>query len=177
MTQQKKDLQRVHEVTCDYGIRDYYNDFSKKSTDIDYTKYKEVVESLFSKIRDKMSSAMYDFKIPHGLGRILVRKYIPKVKIDENGEPSIRLAPDWVATKKMWNEYPETKERKQLVYHTNDHSAGYLFTIDYKKENSKILNRVFYGARINRTLKRDVAKNIINGSFDALSSTKQPYVQ
>jgi hypothetical protein len=159
-------------VTSDYGTEDYYKDFSKKgiNKDIDYKTYKIILESILTTIRDKMSSTMYDFKLPFSLGRIIVRKYLPKVKI-VNGEATRRLAPDWIATKKLWEEYPEKKEIKQLVYHTNQHSGGYLFTIDYKKDNCKFANRMLYAAQMNRKLKRDISKSIINDSFDSLSAS------
>lgn len=176
--QQRKGLIRIHKAICDYGVEDYYKDYTKKTgrKDITAKEYAVILDLLFSAIRDKMSSTMYDFKLPSALGRIVVRKYLPKIKLDKDGNPYKRLAPDWHATKKLWAEYPEAKEAKQLVYHTNDHSGGYLFMIDYKKDNCKFANRVFYMAQINRQFKRDVSKNIFNGTFDSLDVKKVTYV-
>jgi hypothetical protein len=171
MTEQTKGSKRIHKVISDYGIEDYYKDFKKKGVNpsIDYKEYKKILELTMSLLRNKMSTEMYDFKIPFSLGRIVVRKYIPKIKVDEFGNPFKRLAPNWTATKKLWEDYPETKEIKQLVYHTNEHSSGYLFIIDYKKDNCKFSNRIFYAAQMNRQLKRDVSKSITNGTFDSLN--------
>lgn len=170
MMQQRKGLIRVHKVICDCGVEDYYKFYQKRygNKSLTYKEYSKIIDIVFSAIRDRMSQTMYDYKLPFGLGRILVRKYLPKVRLDDNGNPYKRLAPNWEATLKMWDEYPEAKERKQLVYHTNDHSAGYLFMIDYKKDNCKFANKVFYIAQMNRKFKRDVSKNIINGTYDSL---------
>lgn len=177
--QQRKGLIRIHKVICDYGVEDYYKDYVKRSGDKKITsgEYAKILDLLFSALRDKMSSTMYDFKLPYALGRIVIRKYIPKMKFDKDGNPYKRLAPNWDATKKLWAEYPEAKEAKQLVYHTNDHSSGYLFTIDYKKDNCKFGNRIFYMAQVNRKFKRDVSKNILNGTFDSLDDKNSHYVQ
>lgn len=169
---QRKGLIRTHKVISDYGIEDYYRYYKKKKGKeaVTYKEYSKILDLVFNAVRTKLATTMYDFKLPFSLGRIVVRKYIPKVKLDENGEPFKRLAPNWVATKKLWAEYPEAKESKQLVYHTNEHSSGYLFTIDYKKDGCKFANRVFYTAQINRKFKRDVSKSITNGTFDSLNT-------
>lgn len=174
MMQQKSDLHRIHKVTSDYGVKDYYKYYKKKSgnTEITYKEYTEILDLILLGIRDKMATSMYDFKLPHCLGRIVIRKYIPKVKVNKHGEPNVRLAPNWAATKQLWKDYPEAKAIKQLVYHTNEHSSGYLFTIDFKKDNARFVNRIFYSAQINRQFKRDVSRSITNGTFDSLQQRK-----
>lgn len=168
MTEQKSGSTRIHKVMSDYGVEDYFKYYRKRSEDTEISKieYSRVLDLIFCGIRDKMTSSFYDYKLPFGLGKVCIRKYKPKVKLDENGEPYIRRAPDWKATKQMWQENPETKEVKQLVYHTNDHSAGYLFTISWRRESPKFNNRLFYMAQINRKLKRDTSKAIQSGTLD-----------
>jgi hypothetical protein len=173
MTEQKRDLQRIHKAISDYGVEDYYRDYKKKlgKDAVTYKEYTEIIDLLFTAIRNKMSTTMYDFKLPYSLGRIVIRKYIPKVKFDKDGNPTKRLAPNWAVTKQLWNDYPEAKEIKQLVYHTNEHSSGYLFMIDYKKDSSRFTNKIFYFAQMNRQFKRDVSRSITDGTFDSLEST------
>lgn len=173
MMRQRSGSQRIHKAISDYGVKDYYKDYKKRSNNKSITakEYADIIDMILTGIRDKMSTSMYDFKLPSNLGRIVVRKYIPKVKLDTNGNPVVRLAPNWKATKQLWNDYPATKEVKQLVYHTNDHSSGYLFAIDYKKDNARFKNRIFYSSQINRQFKRDVSRSITNGTFDSLYAT------
>lgn len=177
MMRQRNGSIRTHRVISDYGVEDYYKDYKRKHKESDLTpkQYADILDDVLIGIRDRMSTTMYDYKLPSALGKIVIRKYRPKIKLDDNGDPIVRLAPDWKATKQMWKDYPETKEKKQLVYHTNEHSSGYLFVIDYKKDNCKFLNRIFYAAQINRQFKRNVSKSITDGTFDSLKPDKSAY--
>lgn len=165
--EQQNCKQRSHKVFSDYGISDYYKSYKKLNKDIDYDLYKKVLNGLLGKISDVMSNSMYDLKLPYGLGKIIVRKFEPKLKYDENGNPSMNVAIDWKGTNELWRTNPELR-KVQYVYHLNEHSMGYRFAIMYKKSGCMFKNRLFYALQVNRKIKRSTAGNIKSGEFDAL---------
>jgi len=128
-----------------------------------------VLDGILLGIADAMSTKMYDFKLPHSLGRIITRKYKPPIKIDENGQPYIKRPIDWKATKQLWIDYPQLS-KIQFVYHTNPHSSGYVFSIIYRKRGCMFRNRLFYTAQVNRAIKRNIAMKIMNNEFDSLET-------
>lgn len=173
MIRQRKGLIRTHKVISDYGIKDYYKNYHSlyKGTqnDLEYAKYNSVLDDILIEVAKAMADEMYDFKLPYSLGRIITRKYSPRLRYDENGEPYVRRPIDWSATKSLWVDYPELK-KVQFVYHTNPHSNGYIFVIIYRKRGCMFHNRLFYTAQVNRSIKRNVSKNIANGTFDSLET-------
>ena len=170
---QRKGLIRTHKVISDYGIRDYYKNYHStyKDTkhDLEYRQYNNLVDDILIGIANSMADEKYDFKLPYNLGRIITRKYKPTLKYDENGDPYIKRPIDWSATKSLWLDYPELT-KTQFVYHTNQHSSGYIFTIIYRKRGCLFRNRLFYTAQINRAIKRNISNQIIIGEFDSLET-------
>lgn len=164
---------RTHKFRSDYGLEDYYAAYSREHKDdglyIDYKTYSKLLDEVMKGIASVMISQMYDFKLPHGLGKVITRKFEPKIRYDDNGEPYIRRAIDWKETNKMWEEHPELR-KVQYVYFTNEHSMGYTFTVMYRKSGVRFSNRLFYTAQINRAVKRGLAKSIKDGTFDALET-------
>jgi len=166
-------LIRTHKVISDYGIRDYYknyhNTYKDTKHDLEYKNYNSLIDDILIGIANAMADEKYDFKLPHNLGRIITRKYKPTLKYDENGDPYIKRPIDWSATKSLWLDYPELK-KIQFVYHTNQHSSGYIFTIIYRKRGCLFRNRLFYTAQINRAIKRNISNQITIGEFDSLET-------
>lgn len=171
---QKKDSSRIHKVISDYGIEDYYKNFHKtyKNTkhDIDYKTYSTVLDDILIGVANAIIYKMYDLKLPHNLGRIITRKYKPKMYYKDNGEAFVKRPIDWKSTKKMWEQYPEAAERKQLVYYLNDHSNGYVFTFIYRKRGCAFHNKLYYAVQVNRRIKRSVKDQIKLGEFDSLET-------
>jgi hypothetical protein len=160
-------------VISDYGISDYYKNYLKTYKDtkheVDRNTYGNVLDGILLGISDAMSNQMYDFKLPYSLGRIITRKYKPLVQYDEHGEVFIKRPIDWKSTKQLWVDYPHLK-KIQFVYHTNPHSNGYVFVIIYRKRGCMFHNRLYYTAQVNRAIKRNIAKKIINNEFDSLET-------
>jgi hypothetical protein len=171
MIRQRKGLIRTHKVISDYGLADYYKHYksitSGTNAYLNHKKYGEILNDILVGISGAMATQMYDFKLPHNLGRIITRKYRPLIKYDENGDPFIKRPINWGATKALWVDYPELK-KVQFVYHTNNHSNGYIFVIIYRKHGCMFRNRLYYTAQINRAIKRNISNQIFEGEFDSL---------
>jgi hypothetical protein len=100
--------------------------------------------------------------LPHRLGSLYIVGKKQKVKFDEKGK-IVGLAPDWVKTKQMWEENPETKKEKKVLYHTNPETEGYRYKIFWSKKSMIALNRMLYALRFTRTNKRNVSTLIKEG--------------
>ena len=152
---------------------DYYKSYHKMNKgnkhDLDYKKYNSILDDILIGIANAMSMQMYDFKLPYSLGRIITRKYKPVLKYDDNGEPFVKRPINWSETKQLWVDYPELY-KKQFVYHTNQHSSGYIFVIIYRKRGCLFHNRLYYTAQVNRAIKRSISNQITNGEFDSLET-------
>lgn len=96
------------------------------------------------------------------LGSIGIRgtKVIPK--LNEQGE--IRgLAPDWGSTRKLWESNPEAKEKRTIVYHTNDHTNGVRYKLVWWREGMNIGNKRIYSLVFCKANKRMVKPMILSG--------------
>jgi hypothetical protein len=154
-------------------MNDYYRHYSKiydgTKNEVDRKLHSKILDGILLGIANAMSEKMYDFKLPYNLGRIITRKYRPTAHVDEDGKITMKRPIDWKETKKLWKEYPYL-EKVQYVYHTNPHSGGYIFAILYRKRGCLFKNRLFYTAQVNRSIKRSIAKRIMDSEFDTLET-------
>lgn len=147
------------------GSADIYA-FYRRNTD-----NKTVSRSTFSKITDEFNDAImsaviyegYEFALPFRLGHIRIRKHKPKLRYNEDGSlDKTPLHPNWKETKKLWEENPEAKERKQLVFHTNPHTDGYQYKFFWHKKHCNIKNHTSYCFIPSRANKRKLAALLKN---------------
>ena len=166
---------RNHRLNIEYGMTDFYKYYKDNKTEINkplgLNEYRKVLNGLFSKIRDKMTSDVYDYKLPRRLGVIKIRKFIKIVKIDDNGKMSHRLAPNWKATKELWNSDPEMKAQKKIIFHDNENTNGYTFKIVYSKKSANFRGQGIYKLKPCRRFTRNLSVNITNGKFDTFLLT------
>lgn len=98
---------------------------------------------------------------PNKLGTLMIVG--KKIKIFyKNGKP-LSLAPDWKATKDLWEEDAEAKENKTIVYHENLNTDGVRYKTRWFKTNSPVLNKNAYNFILARQFKRAIAKKIKEG--------------
>lgn len=99
--------------------------------------------------------------LPSRLGTLSIQGRKPKIRMEDG---QIRgLSPDWVKTKKLWEENEQARLKKQLVYHTNSHTDGYRFKWHWSKLNVLVENKTLYALRVTRANKRAVHKKILEG--------------
>ena len=102
-----------------------------------------------------------EITLPLGMGNIYVKATQEKPKIVD-GE--IRgLAPDWVATKKLWADNPEAGRAKKLIYCTNEHTNGLRYAIKWMKKTVVVENITFYSLRFSKPNKVQLSKLIKSG--------------
>jgi hypothetical protein len=96
----------------------------------------------------------YEVVLPARMGIMSIIGTKQKISFDKNGNPI--LPPDWVKTKELWDRNPEAKERKQLVYHTNEHTGGIRYKLFWSKEKMLVENKGLYNFRLTRENKRAI---------------------
>lgn len=145
-----------------------------KNTRTSYRTYKESSESpvdlktyvkitnLFCKFIVAHLFLGYTIKLPARMGTLSVKGKKQKIKLDENGR-LIGHAPDYKTTNELWEKCPECKERKQMVYHLNEHSNGIRYKFFWSKAKMFVAFKNFYSLVFTRTNKRLLSQLVQNG--------------
>lgn len=143
-----------HKIKITKGLWDAYKAFKLKypETDLVRKQYVDICHLINKKISNKIITESLSFKIPFRLGTISIIKTKLKIKIKDGKLQTNKLKVDYGATWKYWNEqYPglTRKEIKNIpnkivIYHTNDHSNGYIMRWKWSKRGAKFLNAYGY---------------------------------
>lgn len=100
--------------------------------------------------------------LPSRMGTLLVQGKTQKVRLDEDGN-ILGLAPDWVKTKKLWEENEKARKEKKLLYHLNSHTGNVRYKYFWSKKNVLVENKTLYSLRLTRANKRAVNAKIMEG--------------
>lgn len=106
-----------------------------------------------------------DIVFPYSMGRLEVRKTIPRVYID-NGKIKSTYPIDWDGTIRLWYEDQESREKKTLL----KKKEKAVFRIVYNKSKAMYTNKNYFEFIVNRTIKRGLKDTILQGDFDAFNS-------
>ena len=137
----------------------------KKNTPYYLTRkeYNEILKEFNSRLVDLMLFESYIYKMPCNLGRISIRKKKVEPYFDEDGKLVNNLPVNRRETKKLWDEYPELRNKK-YVYHHNEHSDGYVAKLLYEKNYAKFVGKSQYFFKPTRTIKQEINK-ILTAKF------------
>ena len=138
-----------------------------------YRAYKKEVDnpielSLFTKLNNDfalfISKEILNSKtvyLPHGLGVIKVvgKEVTPNF---EDGKIK-NLTINWGATKKIWKEDPEQKNKK-YIYYFNEHSDGVRYRFLWSRANMKCKNSTFYTFKPAKRTRQELARRIREGA-------------
>jgi hypothetical protein len=164
---------KPNKVHSEYGMLDYYKHYKKKiknlniQYDVSESIYRAIVSDYNKKIASLITDDIIDYKMPHHIGVVGVRKYKPKFSINENGTVINKLPVNPIETAKLWDKDAKAKENKTFVRYTNKHSNGYVFSIHFFKGKAKFKNKMLYTIKPKRSLKRTIAKNAKENLIDA----------
>lgn len=100
--------------------------------------------------------------IPGKLGTLSVTGKKQKISFDDDGNV-IGLAPDWQATKKLWESNPTAAKDKKIIYHMNSHTSNIRYRYLWSKKHVLVKNKTLYSLQLTRTNKRDLAAKIKSG--------------
>jgi nucleoid DNA-binding protein len=132
--------------SLDHAYRSYIKSVSKKSVKFKISKkeYREICKEYIDTIVDLMLEKGETIKLPYGLGDLKIRRSLTIPEFGMTPETKKRMKIDWFNTKKLWKEHPELKEKKQFIYHLNEHSDGWYAVYHWTKFNIKIKGRRSY---------------------------------
>lgn len=106
-----------------------------------------------------------DIVFPYSMGRLEVRKTIPRVYID-NGKIKSTYPIDWDRTIRLWYEDQESRKKKTLL----KKKEKAVFRIVYNKSKAFYTNKNYFEFKVNRPLKLALRDVILQGDFDAFNS-------
>ena len=138
---------RIRKNKQSYTTYDMYTNFCAEVDDtIPYSIFHSVLERLNDKIKKCVLYESGAFKMPYGLGTVIIGKYKPKT----------------YNRKSLSIDYKSTKLYDKLIYHLNEHSDGYKFRMHWSKIPVTFPDMYRYQLSLTRSNKRELAKLIFN---------------
>ena len=145
----------------DVKAKDFYTYYKSlqrpNSRQINYEKFRTIIKMFNAAIMSEVIIKAYDFTLPYKLGKLCVRKFKVKNKI-ENNKVIIKNPVDWKKTKALWEEDEEAFKNKKLIRIDNSHSNGYIARICHKGEKSTLTNAKAYKFKAIRSNKLLLSK-------------------
>lgn len=143
------------------NTRDSYKTYLKTSTNpVDVSTYVKIVNGYMKFLIQKLFFKG-SITLPLRLGKLQIVGKKVKVQVEDGKIKG--LAPDWVNTKKLWEEDSEAKKNKTLVYHFNEHTDGVRYRFFWSKARALVANKTLYDLRLTRTNKRELSSLVSNG--------------
>lgn len=165
----KVDKPRKTTINNSYGVYDAYKYYRKnKPKDPKYilseSQYFAIVRQINLLLVQELLEQK-DIIFPYSMGRLEVRKSIPKVYI-EDGKVKSTYPIDWDGTLKLWYEDQESRENKTIL----KKKEREVFRIMYNKSKAFYTNKNYFEFKVNRALKLALRDVIRQGNFDAFNS-------
>ena len=142
-----------------------------------YKQYREsggstkILKKEFCKISNEFNKHIMEYvfngdevRLPERVGVISVKGKKVETEFDEDLGRISNQAPDYAETKKLWAKCPECKEKKQMVYHLNEHTDGVRYKFFWSRNRVLIENKSFYTMIFTRTNKRYLSSLIQAGN-------------
>lgn len=147
-------------VTASLEYRTFVKNSSTVKKVVDVKTYSLILKTMFKLMWEDILEG-HEIVLPLRLGTIQITGIKTKPKFNDKGE--LMLPVDWGSTNKMWKEHPELKEKKQLVYFTNDHTNGVRYKVKWSKQGVIFKNKIIYEFVAARANLRQLAQVIKNG--------------
>ena len=130
-----------------YTISDICRSYNKQyGTDVPYFCFKTILNEFNQNIKESILNRSELFKMPFGLGYIVIAKYRPKT----------------YTSKSLSIDYKSSKEEVKVIYYLNEHSDGYKYRLYWSKIPKTFVDRYKYQLNLVRENKRYLAKLIFN---------------
>ena len=144
-----------------YNTRDSYKEYENTSDNpIHISMYIDIINGFMKFIVSKLFETG-EIILPERLGKFQIVGKKVKVTIEDGKIKG--LAPDWANTKKLWEEDPEAKKNKQLVYHFNEHTDNVRYRFFWSKARALVSNKTLYNIKMTRSNKRTLSRLVKQG--------------
>lgn len=165
----KVDKPRKTSISNSWGVYDAFKYYRKnKPKDKKYVLSESQYFAIVRRTNLLLAEELFnqnDIVFPYSMGRLEVRKTIPRVYID-NGKIKSTYPIDWDGTIRLWYEDQESRKKKTLL----KKKEKAVFRIVYNKSKAMYTNKNYFEFIVNRTIKRSLKDTILQGDFDAFNS-------
>lgn len=147
---------------ADRGIHDMWKHYKEKYNDLNEKTYKKVLKLFNKGISEIIVKESFEFIMPRDIGNIRIRKNKPKLRLKDGKIDKSGMYPDWNETIKLWEADKEARDTKLIIWHTNEHTEGYIYRWHYSKYRNKLRNKTAYSfipSRTNKIKLTEVLKN------------------
>lgn len=143
------------------NLRDSYSTYKEQVEEpIDIKTYMYIVNG-FMKFLMYRLFRVGEITLPDKLGTLSIIGKKQKIKVEEGKIKG--CSPDWKSTKELWENNPEAKANKQLVYHFNEETNGVRYKFFWAKKNVAMTNKTLYTLKLARNNKRLLSRLIKEG--------------
>lgn len=143
------------------NIRTSYRQYKKECTNtVDIKTYIDISTRYIKFLMDKVLEGL-EVTLPSRLGTLRITGTKQEIKFEDGKVKG--LSPNWRKTMELWESSPEAKEKKQLVYNTNEHSDGIRYKYIWSKRRVLVTNKTLYSLRMTRENKRRIYKAVMAG--------------
>lgn len=158
---------RLHKVRNSNGIYDAYKWIRKnKWLNIGRPLTEHEFYTIIRQVNNELAYSLIrgdDINLPNRMGRLELRKYDAKIRVDSNNKVITNLPIDWDRTLKLWSEDEEAYKERTLIKMEEKE----IFKVYYNRIKADYNNKSLYEFAVNRDLKRRLKQRIKSGNFDA----------
>lgn len=158
---------RLHKVRNSNGIYDAYKWIRKnKWLNIGRPLTEHEFYTIIRQVNNELAYSLIrgdDINLPNKMGRLELRKYDAKIRVDSNNKVITNLPIDWDRTLKLWSEDEEAYKERILIKMEEKE----IFKVFYNKKSANYENKSFMQFDVNRDIKRSLTQQIKNRAVDA----------
>lgn len=144
------------------NIRNSYKTYKlKEENPVDLQTYLDISHLYLSFLVEKVIKGD-EVVLPARCGTLEVVGKREKIQFSETGEVK-GLSPDWQKTIALWKSNPLAKEKKKIVYNTNEHSCNTRYRFVWRKSKILVSNKTLYSLKMSRANKRLLSSLIKQG--------------
>ena len=163
----KIDRPRTHKVRNSNGVYSAYKWIRKnKWLNIGRPLTEHEFYTIIRQVNSELAYSLIrgdDINLPNRMGRLELRKYDAKIRVDSNNKVITNLPIDWDRTLKLWSEDEEAYKERILIKMEEKE----IFKVFYNKKSANYENKSFMQFDVNRDIKRSLTQQIKNRAVDA----------
>lgn len=145
----------------DLNIKSSYKSYKKSvKTPVEEKQFIKIANGYMEFLMQKVLEGE-EVTMPAKLGTLYIQGTKKNLRFNKDGIPL--LPPNWAATKKLWDNNPEAKQTRKIVYCLNEETDGIVYKLNWSKNRVPIENKLYYNFILTRANKRAIHQNIKQG--------------
>lgn len=145
-------------------MRDSYEFYKEvEESPVEKGEYFKIIDGYLKMVMDKVFEGyMVKLGVNDSLGQIGIQGSKMNIRVDEDGNV-LGAGIDYKRTNELWRSDPEAKRQKIRIYHFNEHSDGYRYSLIWHKAGVRVRTAPLYRLSFCRAARRRVSPNIKSG--------------